>query len=112
MNNYLTIDTPLDYETCQRLKKLGFPQHNWPQFVHEGNEEVARYLHSTIFEFIAAPTPLTALAWLEEVKGIKYQKTGSGENTIWSAYHSDGSGYMAESPSDLLDEILEALKVL
>ena len=126
---YLESDAPLDYETSVRLKELGFPQDNWPQMVWLDWGPTLQYFNGSPFrlrphirladaqdkstKWVAAPTPLTALAWFEEVEGWWFSRglLLNYSKTWWRAVcKQTRQGVEADTPSDLVRKIVEAMK--
>ena len=109
------------YQQAVALKALGMPQDVWPQLVWaawEGNVPVLDYWYEVIegTDWCAAPNVIDAILW---VLG-----TEAGER-IWEQYvglfvYRDGGcdlrstsgswGMDADTPSDLLDKVLAAVK--
>lgn len=113
----------LSREACEALKEVGFPQDEWPQMVWErigraGQENwvsdwavnvrshnptalYAAQAGALTFEWIACPSELEALEWLEREKGwewrssayIVFPQPGVAERRRrWTAFHPDTRG--------------------
>ena len=113
--SYRDIDAPLPYEVCVRLKELSFPQGNFPQMVWTtyGRPRLLwKPDHTSMNQHLSAPTPLTALAWLAEVKGIYVNGFLSVSGNSWWATEAvnriETETY--DNPADLVRAIVEALK--
>ncbi len=125
--SFRDIDAPLSLEVCEKLKELGFPQNHYPQLIRE--KMPAPYMDGTTHQlvwkrraplhplFVAAPTPLTVLAWMEESYGVLCGHTGSeGPGTWWASWVSpddDELGWAegAANPSELQSKIIAAMEV-
>lgn len=125
-------------EQAKRLQECGFPQNEWPQMVYATNRVfsenyVCQWAGSTVSEsagvrlcggailpvWVAAPTYLRALEWLEREQRWHWSRG----NAVWFAFREQEPWLPAEAltrfprpegyetPSALLDAILTTLQV-
>ena len=105
----------VDLENAKRLKKLGYPQDEWPQMVWRQRPlsemfwAMAEYWDRPIPDVVycAAPDYLTVLDWLEREKGWKWGKNGwDGGERPWYIWNQT---FSLEQPTtiDLVSALCE-----
>lgn len=110
-------------EVAVAMRTLGYPQDEWPQLCYiarvigeplDPEDAVLRYIGGPggEQEWLAAPSVLTALTWLEERYGWEYMRAYDDWGHLrWQARHQAEREQIvyADTPSALLQAITRAL---